>query len=114
MTPLNVFVTEGNIEIYLSRLYATWEPETRDGLLRLVSQEEGRMGARREHLENGERRVAQGRELLERQHLAVAQLSEEERGASLEARLLETMEKVQALLEQHLELLQKKFDQTRL
>jgi len=114
MTPLNVFVTEGNVEIYLSKLYTTYEPGARQGLLRLISEEEGRMGARREHLENAERRAAKGKQLLVRQRLVVAQLPEECRCASEDTRLLETMEKAQALLEEHLELLKERFDRARL
>ena len=97
MSPMDVFVAEGNVEIYLSRLHATWRPEVRDALLRLVCDEEARMGHSREHLENGERRVIEGKERLRKQReLIVAQPCRQ--GAFV----LETLEKTQLLLEQHL------------
>jgi hypothetical protein len=44
-TQMNVFLTEGNVEIYLSKLHLTWKPEERDKLLRLLAREEQQMGA---------------------------------------------------------------------
>ena len=52
----NVFVTERNIDIYLSRAFETNDLQERDTVLRLLVEEQSRMGARREHLENGHRR----------------------------------------------------------
>lgn len=114
MTPLDVFVTEGNVDIYLSRLYLTWDPVERDNLLRLVATEESRMGRSREHLENGERRVAQGRERLDMQREMVARLALPDRDASTAVRLLETLERTQALLEQHLQALHAMAQQAKL
>ena len=103
MSPMEVFVTEGNVEIYLSRLHRTWNACDRDMLLRLLCQEEARMGFSREHLENGEKRVLEGRERLRKQRELVAQLGSQDQAALL----LETLEKTQMLLEQHLSRLRK-------
>jgi hypothetical protein len=107
MNPMNVFLTEGNVEIYLSRLHATWNAEERDKLLRLLLQEEAHMGASREHLENGERRVSEGRDRIAKQRQAVAGLPVEERTGNSAVLILETMEATQALLEEHLVMLQR-------
>jgi hypothetical protein len=69
---MRVFLTEGNVEIYLSQLHTTWNPDERDKLLRLLVREESSMGASREHLENGERRVSEGRDRIDRQRRLVA------------------------------------------
>jgi hypothetical protein len=114
MTPLNVFVTESNVEIYLSTLHVAWDAASEDNLLRLVAKEKACMGLSREHLENGERRVAQGKELLGKQRAIVARLSPQERSTGREAQMLQTVEKIQALLEEHLKMLKERFAQARL
>lgn len=43
MAPMNIFVIEGNAEIYLSKLRATLSPGMRDELLRLLSAEQSQM-----------------------------------------------------------------------
>ena len=112
-TPMNVFLTEGNVDIYLSRLHLTWKPEERDGLLRLLLREEDQMGASREHLERAERRIAEGRELIARQRNIVARLPEQ-RPTDVETHLLRTLEQTQALLEHHLEILRQRHESTKL
>ena len=101
-TSLNAFVTESNVELYLSRLYTTLDATDRDNLLRLLVEEESKMGRSLEHVENGERRVADGCERLKRQRTVVAGLPIGKRHEHPAARLLETLEQTQALLEQHL------------
>lgn len=102
MTSLNVFVTESNVEIYLTGLYKTLSPAERDNLLRLLVKEEAAMGTAREHVENGERRVIDGRDRLERQRLVVATLAGPVAVDHPAIALLETLERTQQLLEQHL------------
>jgi hypothetical protein len=114
MTPMNVFVTEGNLEIYLSKLHATWSAEQRDSLLRLVTKEEARMGLSREHLDNGERRVADGQARIRKQRDLVASLAAEQRDTSREALILETLQITQALLESHLQALRERWEQSKL
>jgi hypothetical protein len=114
MSPMNVFVTEGNVEIYLSKFHTTWNVQERDMLLRLVRQEEDRMGLSREHLENGERRVAEGRERLRRQRELVTELRLQEQAGRREALILQTLEKTQLLLEQHLRQLRERHEATKL
>jgi hypothetical protein len=95
MVPMNVFATESNVEIYLSKLHTTWSAEERDNLIRLVAQKEARMANRREHNDNGERRVEDGRGRIERQRELVAGVPAERRETSREALLLETLERTQ-------------------
>ncbi len=52
-SPLDAYITEGNVELYLSKVYQSLSGEERDLLLRLVADEEGRMGNSREHRDNG-------------------------------------------------------------
>ena len=63
-TPINVFITERNIDLYLSKLYLTSIAEERAKLIRLIRDQESRMRSSLEHLENGRRRVEKGRERL--------------------------------------------------
>jgi len=104
MTSLNVFVTESNVELYLSKLYTTINPAERDNLLRLLANEVAAMGYSREHVENGERRMAECRQRLERQRLIVSGLPSEHP----DALLLETLERTQVLLVQQLESLRER------
>jgi hypothetical protein len=113
-SPMGVFVTEGNVEIYLSRLHTTWNLEERDKLLRLLAREEAQMGLNREHLENGERRVSEGRERIAKQRRIVADGLLHEQTRSSAALLLETLEKTQTLLEEHLMALQQRHEGTKL
>jgi hypothetical protein len=83
MTPLHVFAAEGNVEIYLSKLYGTLHPSERDNLLRLLANEEASMGTSREHVENGERRMIDGRQRLKKQRIVAMGLSVEHSGALL-------------------------------
>ncbi len=113
-TPVNTFITEGNVEIYLSRLRVTWNSEARDVLVRLLAEELSKMDENRVHFENGERRVFDGRKRLQRQREIVQGLPSNQRTDSDEAHLLETLEKIQDLLERHLSALRERFDQKRL
>lgn len=113
-SPMKVFLTEGNVEIYLSRLHTTWNPEDRDKLLRLLVREESSMGASREHLENGERRVSEGRDRIDRQRRLVADIPFHESTATQATLLLETLEQTQALLEEHLRVLQRRLEERKL
>ncbi|MGD9880980.1 MAG: hypothetical protein AB7I59_27200 [Geminicoccaceae bacterium] len=114
MMSLDVFVTEGNVDIFLLKLHKTLDPIERDKLLRLVATEEAKMGRSREHVENGQIRVTDGRERLERQRILVAGLSLEERSAHPAAFLLETLEKTQNLLQEHLRLLRERLEHAKL
>ena len=104
---MEAFVTEGNVEIYLSRLHSTWNACDRDMLLRLLCEEMARMGFNHGHLENGERRVLEGRERLEKHRELVAQLGSQDPAAGQASLFLETLENTQMMLEQHLSRLRK-------
>jgi hypothetical protein len=109
---LDVFMTEGNVEIYLSKLSDTLDPAVRDTILRLLVNEEEKMGRAREHVENGERRVIEGRRRLEQQRIIVARLAADERTDHPAVVLLDTFERTQALLEKHLRFLIERLQQS--
>lgn len=77
--PVNVFVTESNVDIYLSKAYGCRDAKERDLLLRLVIDEESRMGASREHMDNGQRRVEDCKERVKRQRELIGSLQRKER-----------------------------------
>jgi hypothetical protein len=113
-TSMNVFLTEGNADIYLSKLHLTWKPEERDSLLRLLAREENQMGTSREHLDHAERRILDGRHRIARQRDVVACLTGPGQAGTTDALLLETLLQTQALLEQHLEILRQRRADSRL
>jgi len=100
-TPTNVFVTENNVEMYLSKAYKSLDRDQRDLLLRLVSEEEARMGHSREHVESAARRLEDSRERVQRQRDVVAGLPAQDPNRAREQFLLETLEKTLLLMEQH-------------
>jgi hypothetical protein len=100
-TPLNSFVTEHNVDIYLSKLRATFNATERDSLLRLLIAEEDRMARTSEHLENGERRISEGRDRIRRHREMIAGLEQAMLSTDTALFVLETMERTQALLEAH-------------
>lgn len=114
LTLMDVLAIETNVDAYLSRLHQTWDAERRDRLLRQLTDEEARMGRSRMHLENGERRVMDGRDRLTTQRERVAQLAAARCSIDQETSLLTTFEKTQALLEAHLEALRTRFEQAKL
>lgn len=111
--PVNVFVTESNVDIYLTKAYACWDAKERDLLLRLVADEEARMGASREHMENSKRRVDDCRERVKRQREIVRSLQPTEKGHPA-VFMLETFEQMLALMEAHQRLLVERFQRDRL
>jgi hypothetical protein len=114
MVSMNVFLTESNVEIYLSRLHTTWNAEDRDKLLRLLVREESQMGFSREHLENGERRTMEGRDRVTRQRELVANIPPNQRDGNPHALLLVTLEQTQALLESHVAALRQRLQTSKL
>jgi hypothetical protein len=111
--PTNVFVTESNVELYLSKAYAAKDAAERDILLRLLVQEERRMGSSREHVENGERRLDDCKERVKRQREIVGTLHSNESRLQAEL-LLETFEAILVLMEKHQRVLVERFRATRL
>lgn len=109
---MEIFVSERNIDIYLSKLHETWDADARDNLLRLLLAEESKVGFHRERLENGERRVSEGLERVRFQREVVDRLSAEERSTEIAATLLNTLERTQALLEAHCQRLRDQFEQS--
>lgn len=91
MSALNVFVAERNVDIYLSKLHNGLNPSERDVILRLLVKEEGDMGLSREHVDNGERRVIDGRQRVKRHRILVADLSLKKRLEHPENARLETL-----------------------
>jgi hypothetical protein len=111
--PVNVFVTESNVDIYLSKAYACMDADQRDVLLRLVADEESRMGASRAHMENNQRRVEDCRERVRRQRELVGSL--QSKASRIQAEfVLETCERMLVLMERHQRLLIERFHRDRL
>ncbi len=110
MGSMDTFVRERNVEMYLDRLYTELDDSTRHTLFRLLVDEESKMAKSREHLENGERRVADGLARLEKQRQLVAALTTEGRARAVAASLLEALETIQALLEAHCRRLRCEFE----
>jgi hypothetical protein len=91
---------ESNVELYLSKAYASRDEVQRDALLRLLVKEEARMGLSRENLENGRRRLEDCKERVQRQREAVLALRPGRSRLETEF-VLETFEKTLLLMEQH-------------
>ena len=111
--PVDVFVTESNVEMYLSRTYECLDAAQRDVLLRLLVEEEDRMGRSREHMENGQRRVEDGRDRVKRQRELLASVQPNENRLQAEF-MLETFEHMLLLMERHQRLLVERFQKDRL
>lgn len=102
---LNVFVTENNVELFLSKAYKSANPEERDGLLRLIAEEQRRMGHGREHVENAQRRLLDCRARIHRQRHVLFALPDQDLNRAREQFLLETLEMTLSLMEEHQRLL---------
>jgi hypothetical protein len=111
---LNAFVTESNVELYLSKAYQSRSAEERDKLLRLVADEEARMGERREHRDNGQRRVNDCEQRAREQRELVCDLRRQGRDPSTARFVLETYEKTVVLLRDHQQLLAERFTRAKL
>lgn len=98
---MNVFVTESNVDQYLSKAYSALDREERDVLLRLMVEEQGRMGGRLEHVENAKRRLDDCRERVRQQRGVVDALDHQHPNRLREEFLLDTFEKALAVLREH-------------
>lgn len=105
---LNVFIAEGNIEIYLSKLHGIFDPTECDQIRHLMAKEFAGMGFSRVHQEGGVRRVMAGRQRLEKQRFVVAGPPLNELAAQQDALLLEMLKRTQKLLEEQPRLLRKR------
>ena len=101
MTAMDVFVTEGNVEIYLSGAYETLDPERRDALLRLVVEEESRMARQRKHLERNKERLADCEIRVPRQRALVSELQGRQVNSVQAEFVLQTFERCLALMRDH-------------
>ena len=95
------FITEGNVEIYLSGAYETFDPERRETLLRLLADEEAKMGRRREHLEQNGRRLADCADRVRRQRELVSELQSQQQNSARAEFILQTFERCLALMLEH-------------
>lgn len=111
--PVNVFVTESNVEMYLSKAYECLDSERRDMLLRLLAEEESRMGTSREHVENGQRRLDDCKERVERQREVIGALQQNENRLQAEF-VLNTFKKTLLLMKRHQRFLVEHFQESRL
>jgi len=111
--PVSVFVTESNVELYLSKAYECLDVKQRDVLLRLLVEEEDRMGRSREHMDNGQRRLEDCKERVKRQRELLGSLQPIEKRVRAEF-MLETFERTLVLMEHHQRLLVERFRKDRL
>jgi hypothetical protein len=114
ITSTDVFVAETNVEMYLSKAYECLDANTRDVLLRLLAEEEARMGASREHMENGHRRLDDCKGRVRRQRELVSSLAQQGQRQPQEQFLLDTLEKTLVLMQQHQRFLNERFKRNRL
>lgn len=105
---MNVFVTESNVDLYLSKAYGALDREERDLLLRLVVEEQSRMGGRLEHVENAKQRLDDCRERIRHQRGVVDALDHQHPNRAREEFLLDTFEKALAVLREHQHTLDKR------
>lgn len=109
MAPMNRFVTEHNVDIFVAKLQTTADPQERDNLLRLLSAEQSRMTLAIDHLEDAQRRVDEGRERICRQREERDRLEQAGLSTDGAASLLETLQRTQVLLEAHCQRLRADF-----
>lgn len=114
MSTVNYFVIESNISLYLDRLNRDLDQQTRDTVLKLLLDEEAKVGRAREHLERAEQRILEGRERLIRQRARIAEFPIGHPSLDGEEMLVDTLERTQALLEAHCERLRQAFEHFRL
>ncbi|SKA38739.1 hypothetical protein SAMN02745126_06093 [Enhydrobacter aerosaccus] len=111
MGSMDVFIRERNVEMYLDRLYTELDADKRATLVRLLVDEESQMARSREHLDNGERRVAAGLVRVERQRQLVARMiADDDRMLGAAKAMLETLQATQVLLEAHCRRLRHEFE----
>ena len=101
MTAMDLFVTESNVELYLSGAYKTLEQEKRDMLLRLVAEEEAKMARRREHLEQNGQRLTDCEDRVRRQRELVSELQNRQQNSLQAEFVLETFERCLSLIRDH-------------
>lgn len=111
--PVSVFVTESNVELYLSKAYECLDLSQRDVLLRLLVEEQDRMGSSREHMENGQRRLEDCKERVKRKRELLGSLQPNDNRLQAEF-MLDTFEQTLVLMERHQRLLVGRFRKDRL
>jgi hypothetical protein len=111
---MNVFVTESNVDRYLAQVRECSDLNQRDVLLRLVVEEEARMGHRREHMDNNQRRLTECKDRLARQHGVLSHMGPDHPARANAEHLLETLKQIIQIVESHQRLLQARFESSRL
>ena len=109
--------SDGTISAFADQLRWETNPNCQEGLKRLLSKEEDRFGAVVERLEMVERNLAQGGELIARQRCLIDNLKIHGGDSERAEKLLDTIERTQALFEQFRELIfrarEQRFDDLR-
>lgn len=100
-TPMNVFVTEHNVDIYLSQLQVAQDDQSRDNLMRLLVEEFKTMGVSHDHLDMADRHIRDGRKSILVQREFVEALPVETRATHPSTFSLASLEAAQSLLEAH-------------
>jgi hypothetical protein len=98
---MDAFISEHNVDIYLSKLWQSDDTKLQDTLLQLLMAELSRMPLSRLHLERGLRRRADVEEQFRQQRDKLDRLKANGEAIDREARLLEVLGKVRELFEAH-------------
>ena len=101
MQPFDSFVQSTNVDRYLDQLAAEGDHVKRTTLLKLLVEEEDKLGRNREELVKAERRVSDGKHRLQTLSSVATGLVESGRNINGTVTLLVTMQDTQRLLERH-------------
>ena len=99
--PMDAFISEHNVEIYLLKLWESDIGSVQDTLLQLLTAELLGMPLSSLHLENGQRHLTDIGEQFRRQRDKVDRLTANGERIDREVRLLENLRKVRSLFEVH-------------
>ncbi len=98
---MKTFVGVNNVEHFADQLSSWLEPQKRATLMRLLVEEEGRLGAGLEQLGVAEMRIAKGRQLITQQKALIARIQDDGRDLRDHHDHLDTLVSVQKLFERY-------------
>ena len=98
---MDAFISEHNVDIYLSKLWESDDARLQDTLLQLLMAELSGMTPSRLHLERGQRRVADVEEQVRQQRDKLDRLKANGEAIDREGRLLEILGTVREVFEAH-------------
>lgn len=98
---MNDFVVDRNVTLFLDKLSAGDDPSLHSTLLKLLVDEESKLGRSREQLDKAEEHVRNGKARIAGQRALIAGQALEGRALEQSQALLRTLEATQELLERH-------------